>query len=71
MRTQLEQIMAHLESGRSLTTMQAFRVFGVTSLAKRICELREEGVPILKEPVKLSSGRKVIRYSIDQTKAVV
>ena len=42
-KSQKEVILEFLKSGRSLTDLEAFRLFGVRRLAARIHELREDG----------------------------
>lgn len=43
MATQTDRILAHLQSGKPLTPIQAFRKFGTMRLAARIAELRGSG----------------------------
>ena len=40
--TQKERILRHLKA-RTITTMTAFRLYGITCLHKRISELRDDG----------------------------
>ena len=40
--TQNKYLLKHFKSGKSITTLQAHRA-GITSLSKRICELRDLG----------------------------
>ena len=46
-----EAIANYLESGRSITAMQALRKFGCARLAARICDLRDKGYDIKTMPV--------------------
>lgn len=39
-------ILAHLKKGNSISELEARDVFGMTSLAQRICDLRKRGVLI-------------------------
>lgn len=63
MRTQADQIAAHLARGESLTALSALRLYGTMRLAARILELRAEGMDIDAETVTLPSGKRVARYS--------
>ncbi len=45
--TQTEQILAHLQSGKSLTPLDALRDFGCLRLAARIYDLIEDGHDII------------------------
>ena len=44
--TQHERIMSYLERNESITPMEAFGDLGITKLATRISELRQNGVNI-------------------------
>ncbi len=44
--TQCAQVRRHLESGRGLSSMQAFELYGITRLSARIYDLRSEGLSI-------------------------
>lgn len=61
MPTQCEQVLQHLRSGKTITTREAFTDFGITRLAARIHELRQEGHPIADETVKVKNrnGKEV------------
>lgn len=43
MKTQSEMILEYLQSGRTLTQLEALNRFGCARLASRIHELREDG----------------------------
>lgn len=45
--TQAEAILAHLQSGDSITTKDARRICGCERLAARINDLRKKGYPIV------------------------
>lgn len=45
--SQRDMILAHLRSGRSITIREAFDLYGVQSLTKRLSELRAEGFDII------------------------
>ena len=50
----------------TFTTAQARSMFGVTNIAARINELREEGYPIYTNTRKLSDGRTISFYRLGQ-----
>lgn len=57
---QCDDILAHLQSGRPITQLDALRMYGVGRLAARIHELRKKGHPIQSRSatVTKSSGEK-------------
>jgi hypothetical protein len=64
MKTQNEQIIEWLQSGRPLTSYQALIYFQCFRLASRIYDLNQKGHTIKKEwIVTEQSKKKVIRYS--------
>jgi hypothetical protein len=61
--SQANQILQCLESGASLTAIDALKRFGCLRLAARIEDLRSEGHPILTTMVTKNDSR-VARYSM-------
>ncbi len=59
---QTDLIRKHLERGRALTPLDALAKFGCFRLAARIGELREAGMAIRVERVKLPSGKSIASY---------
>lgn len=61
-------ILARLESGRGITSMEAYDDFGCTRLSARIKDLRDMGIPIVtvREHGINCDGRKIswARYSM-------
>jgi len=49
--SQSAKILKHLQSGRCISTMQAFEKFGCTRLSARILELKRQGHSIVSEMV--------------------
>lgn len=43
---QTSAILAHLKSGQSISSMEAFELYGVTRLSAKIFELRKKGYEI-------------------------
>ena len=64
--TQCARIKAHLESGKSITGMDALHLFGCWSLPRRILDLKERGMRIKGETIRLDNGKRVTRYSLAQ-----
>ena len=64
--TQCARIKAHLESGKTLTGLQAFKLFGCMCLPRRILDLKERGMRIKGESIRLDNGKRVTRYSLAQ-----
>ena len=54
-------ILARLESGRGITSMEAYNEFGCTRLSARIKDLRDMGIPIVavREHGVNREGRKI------------
>ena len=62
--SQNQAILAHLQSGRTLTPGESLTLHNCWALSSRISELRRQGWPIESELVKLSNGKLVARYSL-------
>lgn len=58
------RILRYLQSGGTLTPLEALRLFDCLSLSQRCGELKRQGWPIISELVKVGSGKKVARYSM-------
>ena len=54
--TQKEAILRHLQSGKTITPLEALNLYGCYRLGARIWELRDEGYKIQSETVK--QGKK-------------
>ena len=61
--SQANQILKYLESGASLTAIDALKRFGCLRLAARVEDLRSEGHPIITTMVMKNESR-VARYSM-------
>lgn len=64
--SQCARIKVYLENGHSLTGMDALHLFGCWSLPRRICDLKERGMRIKSETIRLDNGKRVTRYSLAQ-----
>ena len=56
-KTQIDTVRAHLMTGSSITTWDAYRLYRITSLAQRIHELRKSGLVIQSEMVTHNDKR--------------
>lgn len=62
--TQTQAIRAALESGATLTPLDALQRFGTLRLSERIRELEREGMLVEHEPYVTSSGKRVMSYRL-------
>jgi len=61
-----ELILSHLQSGHSITNMEAQALWRCRALPKRISELRQQGHNIKAEWRKDSTGQSYVRYTLIQ-----
>lgn len=61
--TQNDQILRHLKRGGTITQLDAMRLYGITRLASRIRDLKDDGHKIhgYMCPVKTRHGRAVVK----------
>lgn len=62
--SQNKQIAAWLNSGNTITSLEALKRFGCMRLASRINDLRQRGMDIVTEKVITSTGKRVAQYSL-------
>jgi hypothetical protein len=62
--SQSEAILAHLQSGESLTAIQALSLFNCLRLGARVLDLRRAGYDIRSEIIRTPSGKNVARYTL-------
>jgi hypothetical protein len=62
--SQKAQIKHLLEAGRTITSLEALRLFGSLRLSGRIFELREEGLNIESRWKLTMTGKRVAEYFI-------
>lgn len=60
--SQNKKIREWLESGKSITALEALREFGCLRLSARIFDLREQGMVIKTSPVEIN-GKWLARYT--------
>jgi len=63
MESQNKQIKAYLESGRSITAMEALYQFGCFRLGARVHNLKAQGMNIKSELIEITSGGKIKRIA--------
>lgn len=64
-KTQIDIVRAHLMTGATITTWDAYRLYRITSLAQRIHELRKSGLVIQSEMVTHNEKRFSV-YWLDE-----
>jgi len=62
--TQSAAILAHLKRGKTITSLEALRLYGCLRLSGRIYDLRKDKHPIEKTMVEVESGKRVARYRL-------
>jgi hypothetical protein len=67
-KTQTERILKHLESGKSLTQMQALNLFDSFRLSGIIHRLRRRGYLINTKMIRVDSGKYIAEYSLKREK---
>ena len=65
METQNQKVLAYLKEGKTLTPMDALKMFGCFRLAGRIYDLRQLGWHIYCERIEVKDGIRVGFYSLD------
>lgn len=65
--SQNARIKKHLQSGKSLTPLDALYQFGCWALSSRISDLHKQGMNIKSETIEITSGgrtKRVSKYSL-------
>ena len=70
-KTGIQNIQAYLESGRSITALEALSNFGIFRLASAIEVLRKRGLPIATERKEDPNGKTYARYTLQEKAAEV
>lgn len=63
--TQRWLVQTHLESGRTLTALEALQKYGIGRLAARVLELRSIQCPVQSRSVQLDNGKRVAEYYME------
>lgn len=58
-------ILNHMLAGKSISTYEAYALYGITCFLQRVSDLRAAGVPIQDEMVK-RNGKRFKQYWIEQ-----
>jgi hypothetical protein len=66
--SQTAAILGHLQSGQSITALEALELCGCFRLAARIRDLRAAGHSIISVPMRTSSGKTVACYRLTRAK---
>ena len=61
-KNQNQRILAYLQKGKSITSLQALKLFGCLRLSGRIYDIAKMGHNIKSEFVKVSNGKRVAKY---------
>jgi hypothetical protein len=61
--SQKDVLLKALQSGQSLTTLEALQRYGVMAISQRMTELQRAGYPVKSEMIDLPTGKRVARYS--------
>ena len=64
--SQCKAILAYLRDGKTITAIEALRLFGCFRLASRIHDLTKRGVEISKKYITTDTGKRVMQYSLAQ-----
>jgi len=59
------KILAHLNSGRSITAIEALQLYGCFRLAARIHDLKKHGVEVKVRDVATEGGKKIAQYYLE------
>jgi hypothetical protein len=62
--SQNKQIADYLNKGKKLTPIDALNKFGCFRLAARIADLRNEGMNIVTNTIKLDNKKQIAQYSV-------
>ena len=62
--SQNKQIANYLNKGKKLTPIDALNKFGCFRLAARIADLRNEGMNIVTNTIKLENKKQIAQYSV-------
>lgn len=62
--SQCTKILAYLQTGKSITGMEALKKFDCFRLGARIYDLKDRGYAIESELIQLPNGKRVARYTL-------
>ena len=62
--SQNDKILDHLQKVGSISSLEAWTLYSVRSLTRRIKDLRESGIDIISERRRDNNGQRYVRYSL-------
>lgn len=62
--SQNDKILDHLQKVGSISFLEAWTLYSVRSLTRRIKDLRESGIDIISERRRDNNGQRYVRYSL-------
>jgi hypothetical protein len=62
--SQVGRVLQHLQSGRTLTSLEALHLFGSLRLAALICTLRKKGYAIQSRLITVGANKQVAEYRL-------
>lgn len=62
--TQKANIRKHLEEGKSITPLEALKLYGCFRLAAQIFILKDEGMDIQTEMIKVGKNKRCAKYTL-------
>ena len=65
--SQCKKLADHIMKGNGVSSMLAFKMFGVTSLHRRLYELRESGIPVDEGTWSEHGGKRFKVYRKNET----
>lgn len=68
--SQAKRLLKYLQDGHRITIMESYELFGITSLHRRLSDIREMGYEIEDEWLELPSGKQVKQYRLKQPQKV-
>jgi hypothetical protein len=61
--SQIKNITKHLESGKSITAIQALKLYGCFRLAARIHDIRAKGIDVISKTIRVGDA-DIAKYSV-------
>ena len=65
--SQKAYVRAHLLKGKSITQMDALRLYGSLRLSAIIYDLRDEGIPIITKMIQVDTNKRVGSYHVEES----
>ncbi len=67
MKSQEQQILEYLQSGKTITIWESIQLFHCTRLSGRIYDLKKAGHNIHSEPIQGENGKRFSKYWLEKT----